>query len=50
MTEILRMINRIVYNIKNKYIKKDKFVVLTQAEYDALETKDTETFYFIKEE
>lgn len=34
----------------NKIANKDNFVTLTQAEYDALETKDPDTYYFIEEE
>ena len=32
------------------YAKKEQFVTLTQAEYDALEEKSTNTYYFIIEE
>lgn len=31
------------------YVKKEQLVTLTQAEYDALEVKDAETYYFIVE-
>lgn len=34
----------------NKIANKDNFVTLTQAEYDALTTKDPNTYYFIEEE
>ena len=34
----------------NKIANKDNFVTLTQAEYDALATKDPDTYYFIEEE
>jgi hypothetical protein len=32
------------------YAKKEQFVTLTQEEYDALETKSVNTYYFIIEE
>lgn len=34
----------------NKIANKDNFVTLSQADYDALATKDPNTFYFIEEE
>ena len=34
----------------NKIANKDNFVTLSQADYDALVTKDPDTFYFIEEE
>ena len=34
----------------NKIANKDNFVTLSQADYDALATKDPDTFYFIEEE
>lgn len=46
----LETIKQIINNIKNSFINKENIIVLTQAEYDKLETKDIETFYFIKEE
>lgn len=46
----LETVKQIVNNIKNSFVSKEKIVVLTQAEYNAIGTKDTETFYFIKEE
>ena len=33
-----------------EYAKKEQFITLTQAEYDALETKNANTYYFIIEE
>jgi hypothetical protein len=38
------------YQCANKKYVDDKFVTLTQAEYDALETKDENTYYYIVEE
>ena len=40
------------YQVKGDYATKSelpKLVTLTQSEYDALETKDENTYYFIKE-
>ena len=33
----------------NRYLQNSKIVILTQAEYDALETKDATVYYLIKE-
>ena len=41
-----------VYNkvdSNNRYLQNSKIVILTQAEYDALETKDATVYYLIKE-
>lgn len=43
-------IKKILDSLKSLFITKDKFKVLTQAEYNELEIKDTDTYYFIKEE
>lgn len=53
MTEMVRIINRIIYNIKNNYATKtyvdNKIWVGTQAEYDALTNKDSKVLYCITE-
>lgn len=45
----LESVTKIVNKIQSLYIRKSKFVVLTQEEYDRLGTKNEDTYYFIKE-